>query len=194
MLNGPSKLFIENDPLHGLHRQTRDSRRYALTGMLENALTNAHATACDNFVWTLRRAMLILKSRDGKQVSREIWGLKDLPSMVTYWDCHVAKGNEIPKLNSLLCNGFRNRSYFMDTLDWKVEWQGKCRIALQDCEHPSLQKCLNDVPVIIEAADIVAEFIENKCTCKNVYKSYKSVEWLDRPPEESEALMDLDKL
>lgn len=183
------ELFKGNDPLP--NRQTRDVRHHELTRMLESGLRTAYATACDNLIWTLRRAMLILLSRKGKQTAREIWDLGDLQSMVIYWDCHVAQGNPIPKLKDLLYEGFQKRSTFKNTLDWKSELADKVSAALQSIENPPPQECLDKTPIIIEAADIVAEQIEIKCKCQNVYKNYASVKYLNCPPEEPEVVADI---
>ena len=174
-------------PLGGAtHKAGRDERRYCLECQLSNSLHQAYELAHRDFVWSLRRAMLLLSGQRGKVVAREIWGLTDSSRMKMYWDAKIAKG-KVPTFEDLFDNWPIGRKIKVRPLLWDDDVSAALDVGpVVSGAHPD-DWYLSAIKIVIQATDILVAFVKEFKGLK-LYHANKNFLYLESPPQEAEVI------
>ena len=179
------------DPLSAVlgvvsHKAEREERRHRLECQLSNSLYAAYELAHRDFVWSLRRAMLLLSGQKSKDMAREIWELTDSYRMKLYWDKNIAKG-AVPTFEDLLDHWPVGRNAKVVPLTWEEDVCAALQVGPTVPECHSNGWYLKAVKIVIQATDILAAFVKEAKGLK-LYHANKNFHYLESPPQEAEAI------
>lgn len=168
------------------HKTEREERRHRLECQLSNSLYAAYELAHRDFVWSLRRAMLLLSGQKSKDMAREIWRLTDSCQMKLYWDSKIANG-KVPTFENLLDHWLVGKKTKVVPLRWDEDVRAALEVESAVPGPRPNAWYLNAIMTVIQATDILVAFVKEAKGLK-LYHANKNFHYLESPPQEAEAI------